>query len=160
MPALSAAGNKRFANHRLSFSVQGHCSARFIHCCFVSQCRDSDGNSNTSLCLSTASPSIYALLLQGRHKPLYLLLLHYRVSYFLHSLQTTAMMTKACKLLPSPWPFGFHSKLMEMKRKDIGENRYREVNKSTVTDSELCFLCIPSFNNRATGKNTKMSKSD
>lgn len=88
-------------------------------------------------------------------KPSYLLLLHHRVSYFLHSLQTIAMMIKTCEHPLSPWPFGFHTTLMGMKRKDLGENRCREVNKSAVTDSELCFLCIPSFNTRANWKEHK-----
>lgn len=45
-------------------------------------------------------------------KPSYLLLLHHRVSYFLHSLQTIAMMIKICEHPLSPWPFGFHTTLM------------------------------------------------
>lgn len=95
---------------------------------------------------SIASISIYALLLQARHKPSYLLPLRYRASYFLNSLQTTTMTKKIHKCSPTTWPLGFHIRLTKMK--DLGENRCSEVNKSAVTHTELCFQCIRGLNSK------------
>lgn len=93
-------------------------------------------------------------------KSSYLLLLHHRVSYFLHSLQTIAMMIKTCEhpLFPGHLVSTQHS--WEWRRRTlvkIGAERWTRVLSQTVNYASYVSLALTP---EQTGKNTKMSKSN
>lgn len=125
----------RFVNHRLSFYVQGHCSARVIHCFSVFSYRDSDEIGTH--CFS------FPLLLYQYMPFCSKASISQPTCLSCNSLIHIAMMTKCIRAPHLP---GFHIRLSEINMKNLGENRQMVRWTKLLSQTQNCFLHITSFN--------------